>query len=177
MNKLIFFAIVISFLYTSCINERRVSREQAIAYYDSINLQIKITRPPIQKFLDKMTETFNKLKTNADIFIDTNELMTLLYSAKKMEYIRFENIDKIKEVDTQIHYKQKVLKTETILQGFLKHECPKCIEIFVSKSTNRYNKSSSIILPKLKLLKQSLNTLEQTQIEFRNKYNFSIPQN
>src|SRR5262245_55228010 len=90
--------ILLLLMCVGCLNKRDASIMQtkdpmidtlrAIAFYDSINYQINLTRPPIQRLLDKTGFALLELKTDPRAVIDVRELQLLLDSAKRMNKIR-----------------------------------------------------------------------------------------
>jgi methylaspartate ammonia-lyase len=158
-----------------CCKQKKANTFKAISFYDSVNNQINITRPPIQKLIDNSTTVIYILRDDKNAVIDTAILWRLLDKAKRMSAIRIKSIEQITEVDESINYKQRILKEELLLKQLLANEIPESIEIFGEPGEDRYSRASHLLLPKLKELKRALNDVAAAKNEFKDKYNFTRP--
>jgi methylaspartate ammonia-lyase len=171
--KKAFSLLVPIIVFLVCCNHKKANTFKAISFYDSVNNQINVTRPPIQKLIDNSTTVVYILRDDKNAVIDTAILWRLLDRAKRMSDIRIKSIEQISEVDESINYKQRILKEELVLKQLLENEIPESINIFGETGQDRYSRASHLLLPKLKALKQALNDVAAAKDEFKDKYNFT----
>lgn len=171
-NQILPLFIISILIFTSC-EQQKVSTTRAMLFYDSINHQININRPKIQKFIDETTEAVYSLKNDKKAFINTRELILCLDTAKQMAKIRFSAISKITEVDYQINFKQRILNEERVLSGILNNEFEQCIKIFELPGEDKFEKCSSLIHPKLVELRKTLDDVRSAKVDFKKKYGFT----
>ena len=144
-----------------------------MSFYDSINYQINLYKPKIQGFIDKTTAVINALRSNKDVVINTKELFLSLDTARQMAQTRFSNISKITEVDYQINFKKRILNEERILGELLHRDFEQCLIIFKNSVVDRFEKSSSLMLPKLAGLNDAIIDVRNAKSEFKTKYRFT----
>jgi hypothetical protein len=96
--------------------------------------------------------------------------MNLLNSAKKNNLIREHNIEKITEVDKDINYKGKVLDYIRNFNSFYDHEFKNFLIILNDRQQDRFQIGSSLLAPKLKLIKAKEIEVKNAQEAFKAKY-------
>jgi hypothetical protein len=169
MRRLFISALFTWTLLTSC-GQSRVETIQARAYFDSINFQINTNRDLQQSLIDNATVAILTVKEDKTATIDTKSLQQLLDSAKKKNFLRQQNIEKITEVDAEINYKGKVLDYVQHFNNLYDKEFKDFLVILNDKEQDRFAKGAAILMPKLKLIKEREIEFKNAQQAFKSKY-------
>jgi hypothetical protein len=146
-----------------------------MAFYDSINNEINVTRPLQQSFLDKTAYAIMNIREHKDAIVDTAELKRCLDSAKRMNVVRLSRIELINEIDKDLNYKQQLVSHVKLLGKYYNNEFDDCIRYLGSYEGDRFQKCSTLMMPALMIIKTDLNQLEQTKMSFKAKYGFTAP--
>jgi hypothetical protein len=173
MHK-VYFLIFLIVSIVSC-KQSAVSTSRAIKFYDSINHQVNLTRPPQQAFIDKATLDISQVKENKNAIIDTIELPKYLESAKITNINRLKMIENINEVDPEINYKEIMVNHVKLLSRYYNNEFTNCIKVLGSTQQNRFENCSTFMVPALTNLKTDLDEIKKAKIDFKNKYRFTAP--
>jgi len=164
----LFFISLLIFL-SSCGQTSKDSRK-AFEFYDLVNKQIALGKPEQQKFIDKMTASLLAVRDDKNAVINTKELQSLFDSAKKINFERQNNLEKISEFDSEINYKSVTMEYFKSYNGLYQDEMPKAISIFGEKSEDRFERVGKLLIPKLQITKQKELALKQAQQDFKAKY-------
>jgi len=169
MQKFILATSILGIIISSC-GQNKVETMVARAYYDSINYQITSNKQLQQSLIDKATEVILAIKNDNSAKIDTKALRALLDSAKASNILRQRNIKNITEVDVNLNLKGKALDYVRLFTSFYDNEFKDLINLLDQEQEDKFTKASSLILPKLNLIKEKEIALKTAQEAFNAKY-------
>jgi hypothetical protein len=161
--------------FSSCSGTQDV--EKVAESYGFIHSSFVFSKEAQQKFIDKAAEALNAVKYNKDAVIETKELNQLLDSARLANQSRLPMINAAEEMDDDIKYKAKVSYYVTLLDTLYNNQFKDFIKILDSKSEDRFDRSSQLLLAPLKELDKAGKACSEAGEQIRSKYEIQVVYN
>ncbi len=171
MQKIILLFLISAIIAVSCKQSgNKTETFTARQYYDSISYYYNLTKEIHPKLIAEITQSLLAIKTNKNAIVDTKALQLLVDSAVEQNNSRIKIIEKIKEVDSDIDYKEKVLSYLKIFDSFYTNELQEYIRLAGKVNEDRFTIGSKLLTPKLLLIKEKQTDFENARDAFKEKY-------
>lgn len=165
--------IIIACSQISCKEKVNADPIEAAAFYATIQEAFGFKYEPQHLFLDKASEAVNKVSADNNAVIDTKELRELLMNAKRACTDRMRIVASVKEVDTDIDYKNKVGKSIDVFSKACDKEFKDFIDLLDLKVENKLDKLTQIVQPTLYAIETAAKDCDAAASELKTKYAIS----
>jgi hypothetical protein len=162
--------IVIACSQISCKDKVNADPKEVATFYNTIQEAFGAHYEPQHLFLDKASEAVTKVSVDNNAVIDTKELRELLLNAKKSCTERMRIVASVKEVDTNIDYKNKVGKSIDVFSKACDKEFKDFIDLLDLKVENKLDKLTQIVQPTLYTIETAAKDCEAAGNELAVKY-------
>jgi hypothetical protein len=154
----------------SCKEKVNADPKEVAIFYTTIQEAFGAKYEPQHLFLDKASEAVAKVNADNNAVIDTKELRESLLNAKKACTERMRIVASVKEVDTNIGYKNKVGKSIDVFSKACDKEFKDFIDLLDLKVENKLDKLTQIVQPTLYAIETAAKDCEAAGNELATKY-------
>ena len=162
--------VLIAFSQISCKEKVNADPKEVATFYTTIQGAFGANYEPQHLFLEKASEAVTKVSVDNNAVIDTKELRDLLLNAKRACTERMRIVASIKEVDSNIDYKNKVGKSIDIFSKACDKEFKDFIDLLDLKVENKLDKLTQIVQPTLYQIETAAKECEAAAAELTTKY-------
>ena len=162
--------VLIACSQISCKEKVNADPKEVATFYTTIQEAFGANYEPQHLFLDKASEAVNKVSVDNNAVIDTKELRDLLLNAKRACTERMRIVASVKEVDTNIDYKNKVGKSIDVFSKACDKEFKDFIDLLDLKVDNKLDKLTQIVQPTLYAIETAAKDCEAAATELTTKY-------
>lgn len=162
--------VLIACSQIACKEKVNADPKEVTAFYTTIQETFGANYEPQHLFLNKATEAVNKVGVDNNAVVDTKELRELLLNAKKACTERMRMVASLKEVDININYKNKVVKSIDVFSKACDKEFKEFIDLLDLKVENKLDKLTQIVQQTLYEIETTAKECEAAATELTTKY-------
>lgn len=156
----------------SCQNNRQ-DITSARSFYDSIQKEYSLNWAIQQPVIDSLVKVGIDMKNDPSAKIDSITFKEYIENSKLKNQETISKIGKINEVDEEISLKSKVLEHLLSISYFYDNGIPEFIKILNQDNKEKYKEAATLLLPKLKVLKEKELEYASAKNIFNSKYSRS----
>jgi hypothetical protein len=152
-----------------------ISTSTAVAFYDSISIILKRTKPAQQLFIKQLAKETVNILSNKNSNHKIKYLNSLLDNAIIMNKKEFEYINLLNEIDSTINYKGAMLEYNTILKDAYIGAFKPFLFCVQTKDDLLIRNCIASLKPNIAEIKKAEEKLKKFSVAFKNKYGFTTP--
>lgn len=147
-----------------------IKTSQAAAFYDSIIFLFRPNKILQQNVVDNIVLNMRAIKNDSSAIIDTKYLQTIINDAAVSNELLLLKLSKIREVDSAINCKKKLLDYETLFGSLMADKMPELLKILNQPSEDRFTKVKILLEPIFILIKQKGDEFKDAEEALMDKY-------